>query len=86
MGDPTRAKEASEEPSPRPGFRVRIDYTEPEFHRRNPRCPEAYTAWFDCAGARDAHEAVDMALGEFDFYARCSRVAWHRVVRAITVE
>lgn len=68
------------------GYRVRIEYTEPEFHRRNPHCPEAYTALFDCADAGSRREAIDMALMDFDQYARMSRVRWRRIVRAITVE
>ncbi len=83
---PSHSTDAGEQAPASRGYRVRIEYTEPEFHRRNPHCPEAYTALFDCTDAGSRREAIDMALMEFDHYARVIRVRWRRIVRAITVE
>ena len=83
---PSHSTDAGEQAPASRGYRVRIEYTEPEFHRRNPHCPEAYTALFDCTDAGSRREAIDMALMEFDHYARVSRVRWRRIVRAITVQ
>jgi hypothetical protein len=68
------------------GYRVRIVYSEPEFHRRNPHCPETYSSVFDLPEAETPEVAVRAAEAHFSYCAYYSGVSWRRVIKSITVE
>ena len=69
-----------------PGYSVRILYTEPEFHRRNPGTPACYSFKLKYEGVSSPHEALRRAL---DYYESCyheSGVGWSRVIQSVILE
>jgi hypothetical protein len=68
------------------GYRVRIVYTEPEFQRRNPRCPPEFSSLFEFPGAVSRDAAVRQALSEWEFCLRHTRVGWTRAIKSVLVE
>lgn len=69
-----------------PGYSVRILYTEPEFHRRNPGTPPCYSFKLRYEGVTSPHEALERAL---EYYESCyfhSGVGWRRVIQSVILE
>jgi len=67
------------------GYRVRIVYTEPEFQRRTPGAPAAYSFTYFGIAARSPEEAIQEALRDFQETAWRSRVGWRRCVESVTI-
>jgi len=70
----------------RKGYRVRITYSEPGFHWRNPHLPSEYSSVFELPEAKTPDAAVREAMARWDDYLRHSGVGWHRVITSVTVE
>jgi hypothetical protein len=67
------------------GYSVRVFYSEPGFHLRNPHLPAVYSCDFDFPLARSEEEALGLAMREWNLCASGSRVAWGRVLERVSI-
>ena len=79
-GAPTPQQQAL----PRGWYRVRIEYTEPEFQARTPDAPPVYHIEYDCPDAFP-DEAERRALDDYNQCACSTWVMWRREIHAVRV-
>jgi hypothetical protein len=69
----------------RPGYRVRIVYTEPGFRRRNPHAPPEYQFVYAGVAAKTEEEAIRLVRQRFWELTGQSWVHWQRYLKAVSV-